>query len=136
MSTNNQITSANPASTPALADRKVRENRRDESREEEWVIHLELMAAARAVLKSFHENPQKVSFADVARMVDLASRIGRLSTESDREEHSGAGGEMVMIEFHAALRKVYARRATEGRPLPVNPIIDVTPVADADGGVA
>lgn len=140
MTTNAQTTRAvapvNTAPTPLLTDRKVRRQRRDELREEEWAMHRELMATARAVLKSFYENPQKASVADVTRMVDLASRIGRLSTEPDREEHPGADGEVLMIEFHAALQKVYARRAEEGRPLPVDTMIAVTSAAPADGGVA
>lgn len=121
---------------PSLADRKVRQTLRDELRAEEWALHLELMAAARVVLKNFFANPHKTSAADLARLVELASKLGRLATDPGCDLEVTDNGAAVMIEFHAALRKVYARRESEGRPLPAGVVIDAetvaTPSAPAD----
>lgn len=125
----NAIIPAAEAAPPSLAEPKVRQRLRDELRAEEWAMHRELMAAARTILKSFYDNPHKTTVADLARLVELASKLGRLATQPDCDLEAPEPGAAVMIEFHAALRKVYARRESEGRPLPAGDLIDAVVVA-------
>ncbi len=103
----NTVAPAGAASPPSFADRKFRQKLRDELRAEEWAMHRELLAAARIILKNFYENPHKSTVADVARIIDLSSKLGRLATESDSGFTSNeVDTAAVIIEFKAALTKV------------------------------
>ncbi len=53
------------AAPPSFADRKVRQKLREELRAEEWDMHQELMTVARAIVKSFHDNPHRSTVADL-----------------------------------------------------------------------
>ena len=130
----NAVVPAAVVSPPSFADRKFRQKLRDELRAEEWDMHRELMAAARVILQNFHDNPHKSTVADLARVIDLASRLARLATAPDCGLDLGDEGAAVMINFHAALRKVYTRRESEGRPLPPGVIIDAETIANAPSG--
>ncbi len=107
-----------------FSDSKVRQKLRDELRAEEWAMHLELMAAARTALKTLFENPHKHTMADVARILDLSSKLGRLATESSHGfESQEPDTATVMLEFKAALTRVYARRKVESKPLPPGAVV-------------
>ena len=132
-----EITPPVPADTSQkFSDPAHRQKLRDELRAEEWAMHRELMAAARVVLKNFYENPHKSTVADLARIIDLASKLGRLATERDGESQPAVDTTLVMIEFKAALQRVYSRRKVEGRPLPEGAaVVDVhaaVPLNSAD----
>ncbi len=129
--TNAVVPAALPAPVPAFADRKFRQRLRDELRAEEWDMHKELIAVARAIVKNFHDDPHKSTAADLHRVMELASKLGRLATEPDCDLELGGDGAAVRIEFHAALKNVYARRQSEGRPLPSGVIIDAETVPAA-----
>src|SRR5207237_5530921 len=80
-----------------------------ELREEEWEIHAECVRAGREALKRFHERGKGATLGDVARMLELASKLGRLASgmATDRTEVTGEDGGPVRVEFEAALKKVY-----------------------------
>lgn len=115
----------------AFSDAKAREQLRNQLRAEEWAMHCELMQASRLVLKNLTENPHKHTVADLARLMELASKLGRLATESQSGFESNGESTTVLIQFEAALKKVYARRQAEGKPLPPGAVIDVEPVKES-----
>lgn len=109
--------------------------RREEHRDEEWEIRSELMAAGRKVLKRFSEGDRGATLGDVARALDLASKLGRLATgmATDRTEVTGEDGGPIQIEFEVALRKIYSEPLA-GEVLGHGQVLDVeakavTPVA-------
>ena len=132
----NVVAPAGAAPPPSFADRQFRHKLRDELRAEEWAMHCQLMDAARAVLKNLQENPHRQTFADVARMLDLSSRLGRLATEPDADRAAMPDSSLMIIEFKAALKRVYARRQEEGRPLPAGAIIEAESVATSSTDAA
>ena len=105
---------------------------RAELRAEEWAMHCELMDAARVVLKNFYENPHKGTVADISRIMDLASRLGRLATENDGPLQPAVDTTTLTIEFKAALQRVYGRRQVEGRPLPQDALVEVQSAAASE----
>ncbi len=83
--------------------------RREEHRQEEWLIRSELIAAGRKVLKRFTEEGKGATLGDVARALDLASKLGRLASgmATDHTELTGQDGGPIQIELSAALNKIY-----------------------------
>jgi hypothetical protein len=118
--------SALPALAPndpvALESRSEEWDRRStQLREQEWEMAQRLLTAARALLRRVVVRPEpKSTVNDVARMLDLASRLGRLATglETERTEVTGPAGGPISVEVEFALRKVY------GEPLP-GEVVDV-----------
>ena len=112
-----------------FSDPKVREKLRAELRAEEWAMHCELMGAARTILKTLFDNPRKDTVADVARILDLSSKLGRLATESNAgPQDAGVDTTVLMVEWKAALQRVYTRRKIESKPLPPGAVVDVNTV--------
>ena len=95
--------------------------RQQELREREWEMHEKCLAAAKRALTTFMER-EKVyaNLADIARILEVASKLGRLASgmATDRTEVTGEDGGPVRIEFTAALEKIY------GQPLPAD-VVDV-----------
>ena len=83
--------------------------RREDHRQDEWQIRSELIAAGRKVLKRFTEGDKGATLGDVARALDLASKLGRLASglATDHTEVTGPDGGPVQIELTAALNKIY-----------------------------
>lgn len=92
-------------------------------------MHRELLEAGRVILRNLQGNPHKSTVADLARVMELSSKLARLATQPDCDLDLGDDGAAVMIDFRAALRKVYTRRESEGRPLPKSVIIDAEMVS-------
>lgn len=109
--------------TEALARVKAAEwgRRQQELREREWSLHEKCIAAAERALAAFMER-EKVyaNLADIARMLEVASKLGRLATgmATDKTEVTGEDGAPVRIEVSLALEKIY------GMPLP-GEVVDV-----------
>jgi hypothetical protein len=84
--------------------------RQQDLREEEWQLRGELIAAGRNVLKRFMEGGRGATLGDVARALELASKLGRLSSglATDKTEVTGQDGGPIRVEFEAMLKKVYA----------------------------
>jgi hypothetical protein len=84
--------------------------RQQELREEEWQLRGELIAAGRNVLKRFTEGGKGATLGDIARALELASKLGRLSSglATDKTEVTGQDGGPIRVEFEAMLKKVYS----------------------------
>ena len=83
--------------------------RREEHKEDEWTLRCELIAAGRKVLRRFIDEGKGASLGDVARALELASKLGRLSSglATESVEHSGEVDVNFRAEVAAAVRKVY-----------------------------
>jgi len=98
--------------TEALARGKSAEwlKRQQELREREWTMHEKCIAAAERGLKAFMER-EKVyaNLADIARMLEVASKLGRLASglATDKTEVTGEDGGPIRVELTAALNKIY-----------------------------
>jgi len=101
--------------------------RREEHKEDEWALRCELIAAGRKVLKRFIDEEKGATLGDVARALELASKLGRLASALSTEsvEHSGEVNVNFRAEVAAAVRKVY------GEPLEVEVIADRKELPDA-----
>jgi len=93
-------------------------------REEEWALHDELLRAGREALKRFYERGRGATLGDIARLLELASKLGRLSSglATDKTEVTGEDGGPIRVEFEAALKKVY------GQAEPAPTVVDVEEV--------
>jgi|DewCreStandDraft_4_1066084.scaffolds.fasta_scaffold103642_3 hypothetical protein len=96
-------------------------------KEREWEMHEKCIAAARRALTAFMER-EKVyaNLADIARILEVASKLGRMASglATETVEHTGADGGPIRIELTAALNKIY------GDPLP-GEVVDVEVSAPA-----
>ena len=103
------------AEAKALAKAEERTRRRDELLEQEWAVHDDCIRAGKEALKRFHENARRgAPLADVSRIFEVASKLGRLATglATDRTEITGEDGGPVQLELSAALNKVYGEVLT------------------------
>jgi hypothetical protein len=91
------------------------ESREQSLRETEWAMHERAIAAAKRGLDAYMER-EKVyaNLADIARMLEIASKLGRLATRlgTDGERRKGDDLPAVRVEVAVALEKIY------GEPLP------------------
>lgn len=107
----------------ALARGKSAEwlKRQTELREREWSLHEKCIAAAEKALSAFMER-EKVyaNLADIARILEVASKMGRLACglSTDKTEVTGEDGGPIQVDFELALKKIY------GGPLPAE-VVDV-----------
>ncbi|MCW5552157.1 MAG: hypothetical protein KIS67_08310 [Verrucomicrobiae bacterium] len=97
------------------------ESREQALRETEWQMHERAIAAAKRGLDAYMER-EKVyaNLADIARMLEIASKLGRLATGlgTDGERRKGDDLPTVRVEVTVALEKIY------GEPLP-GEVVDV-----------
>lgn len=88
--------------------------RQQEVREREWEMHEKCIAAAQKAFGAFMAR-EKVyaNLADISRMLEVASKLGRLASglATDKTEITGEDGGAIRVEFEAALKKVYGRKA-------------------------
>jgi hypothetical protein len=103
----------------ARANAAVREKRKQQVLDEEWELHNDAIRAGKEALKRFYEKGKGATLGDIARMLELASTLGRLATGlSEKQEGNGDEGRPVRIEVTLALEKIY------GEPLP-GEVVDV-----------
>ena len=84
--------------------------RQQQIREREWAMHEKCIAAAERGLKTFMERENAyASLADIARILEVASKLGRLASgmATDKTEVTGEDGGPIRVEVCAALDKVY-----------------------------
>jgi hypothetical protein len=102
------------------------ESREQALKETEWAMHERAIAAAKRGLDAYMER-EKVyaNLADIARMLEIASKLGRLATGlgTDGDRRKGDDLPAVRVEVTVALEKIY------GEPLP-GEVVDVVEVKD------
>jgi hypothetical protein len=101
----------------------VWEKREQELRETEWAMHERAIAAARRGLDAYMEKDKVyANLADIARMLEIASKLGRLATGLDKAD-AGEPDESptLRVEVMVALEKIYCE------PIP-GEVVDVEEV--------
>lgn len=96
-------------------------SREEKLRETEWTMHERAIAAAKRGLDAYMERDKVyANLADIARMLEIASKLGRLATGlgTDGERRKGDDLPTVRVEVTVALEKIY------GEPLP-GEVVDV-----------
>jgi hypothetical protein len=99
------------------------EKREQDLRETEWAMHERAIAAAKRGLDAYMEKDKVyANLADIARMLEIASKLGRLATGLDKSNGETSDEPLTMrVEVTVALEKIY------GEPLP-GEIVDVEAV--------
>ena len=96
-----------------------REKRKQKVLDEEWEMHKDAIRAAKVALERFHERGKGATLGDAARMLEIASKLGRLASGlSEKPDGTAEEGRPVRIEVTLALEKIY------GEPLP-GEVVDV-----------
>ena len=99
-------------------------SREQKLRETEWAMHEAAIVAAKKGLAAYMER-EKVyaNLADIARMLEIASKLGRLATGlgTDGDGRNGDDLPTMRVEVTVALEKIY------GEPIP-GEIVDVEAV--------
>jgi hypothetical protein len=99
--------------TEVMARTKAGEwaKRREKLLETEWEMHEKCIAAAKRAFDAFLAR-EKVyaNLADIARILEIASKLGRLASgmATDKTEVSGEVDVNFRMEIEAAIKKVYA----------------------------
>jgi len=90
------------------------EQRETQLRETEWAMHERAIAAAEKALNAFMDKDKVyANLADIARMLEIASKLGRLATGlGDGEARKDDDAPTMRVEVSVALEKIY------GEPLP------------------
>ena len=110
------------------------EVREQKLRETEWAMHEAAIAAAKKGLAAYMER-EKVyaNLADIARMLEIASKLGRLATGlGDGEHRNGNDLPAMRVEVTVALEKIYGQPEVlpdghqQAKPAPT--IVDVEEV--------
>jgi len=106
------------------------ESREQALKETEWAMHEQAIAAAKRGLDEYLKR-EKVyaNLADIARMLEIASKLGRLATGlgTDGERRNGDDLPTVRVEVTVALEKIYgqAEPAPHGASPGTPTVIDV-----------
>jgi hypothetical protein len=98
--------------TEAMATERAEERlkRQQEQLDEEWRNRNEALELARAAIGRWKANEKRCgSLEGIARLLELASKLGRLSSglATDKTEITGEDGGPIRLELEAALKKVY-----------------------------
>jgi hypothetical protein len=84
--------------------------RQEEQRAEEWQARCELLEIAREAIKRWKSKPERCgSLEGIARLLELASKLGRLACgmATDKTEVTGEDGGPIRVELAVALNKIY-----------------------------
>ena len=104
--------------------------RQQQQREEEWDVHAELLETAREALRRWKSKPERCgSLEGIARLLELASKLGRLASglATEKTEVTGEDGNPIQIELQAALKKIYGDVIdVQATPVP-QPLLPPTP---------
>jgi hypothetical protein len=119
--------------TEALVRGKSAEwlKRQQDLREAEWEMHEKCIGAAKKAFDAFMSR-EKVyaNLADISRMLEVASKLGRLASglATDKTEVTGEDGGPIRLELEAALKKVYGVAAPPATGEPASGVVDVQEV--------
>ena len=86
------------------------ESREQKLRETEWAMHEAAIAAAKKGLAAYMEKDKVyANLADIARMLEIASKLGRLATGLGTEGERRGGDDLpgLRVEVTVALEKIY-----------------------------
>lgn len=113
------------------------EKREQQLRETEWAMHEAAIAAAKKGLAAYMDR-EKVyaNLADIARMLEIASKLGRLATGIGTEGERRGGDELpgLRVEVTVALEKIYGVATPPANELaPTGKIVDVQTVEKTGG---
>jgi hypothetical protein len=102
------------------------EKRETQLRETEWSMHERAIAAAKRGLDAYMEKDKVyANLADIARMLEIASKLGRLATGLDKSNGETADEPQTLrVEVTVALEKIYG----QAEPAPTGGIVDVQTV--------
>ena len=102
------------------------EKRETQLRETEWAMHERAIAAAKRGLDAYMEKDKVyANLADIARMLEIASKLGRLATGLDKSNGETADEPQTLrVEVTVALEKIYG----QAEPAPTGGIVDVQTV--------
>ena len=87
--------------------------RQCDQRDVEWALRCELIEAGREALRRWRADARRCgSLEGIARMIELASKLGRLASgmATDHTEVTGEISVTLDVEWELALKKVYGRR--------------------------
>ena len=87
------------------------EQRETQLRETEWAMHESAIAAAKRGLDEYLKKEKiHANLADIARMLEIASKLGRLATGLDKSngEKSADAPQTLRVEVTVALEKIYS----------------------------
>ena len=91
--------------------------RQCDQRDVEWALRCELIEAGREALRRWKADARRSgSLEGIARMLELASKLGRLASGMPTD-HTEVTGEITVtldVEWELALKKVYGRRPGAG----------------------
>lgn len=88
------------------------ESREQKLRETEWEMHEAAIAAAKRGLDEYLKKDRiHANLADIARMLEIASKLGRLATGLDKSngEKADDGPQTLRVEVSVALEKIYGQ---------------------------
>ena len=94
----------------------VWEQREQQLRETEWAMHQSAIAAAKRGLDEYLKKEKiHANLADIARMLEIASKLGRLATGLDKSngEKSADAPQTLRVEVTVALEKIYGADEAE-----------------------
>ena len=101
--------------------------RQVEQREEEWKVRNELLEAGREALRRWKDTPARCgSLEGIARILELASKLGRLASglATDKTEITGEVTVALDVEWEKALKKVYGGAGVvDVETVPVKPAL-------------
>ena len=100
--------------------------RQEQHREDEWQTRGELIALAREAIERWKKNPARCGTLEgIARLLDLASKLGRVSSGLSLEplEKDGEEDAAFMIQIEVALEKIYGPATP-----PSNAVVEVAPL--------
>ena len=102
------------------------EKRETQLRETEWAMHERAIAAAKRGLDAYMEKDKVyANLADIARMLEIASKLGRLATGLDKSNGETADEPQTLrVEVTVALEKIYG----QAESAPAGGIVDVQTV--------
>ena len=104
------------------------EKRETQLRETEWSMHEAAIAAAKRGLAAYMDKDKVyANLADIARMLEIASKLGRLATGLDKsngEQRDGDDLPGLRVEVTVALEKIYGDAEVAAPPA----IVDVQTV--------
>ena len=102
------------------------EKRETQLRETEWSMHEAAIAAAKRGLAAYMDKDKVyANLADIARMLEIASKLGRQATGLDKSNGETADEPQTLrVEVTVALEKIYG----QAEPAPTGEVVDVQTV--------